>query len=75
MKAFKNPGTMRLDEPISWAELLGEPERPDELCFDGSAWASNSSGNGDDDEIGEIWTRDWPSVVIIEVDPSPRAVS
>ena len=74
MKAHRNRGTMRLDEPISWAELLGEQERPDELRFDGKAWSSSRSADGDEG-IGEIWTRDWPSAVIIEIDPSPKTLN
>ena len=74
MRAHRYIGTMRLSEPISWAELLGEPERPDELRFDGSAWSAGETER-DDEGIGEIWTRDWPSAVIIEIDPAPRALN
>jgi hypothetical protein len=66
-------GTMRLDEHISWAELLGERERPDELRYDGRSWVGADEG-GDDLPVGETWTRGWPTAVIIEVHPARRQV-
>lgn len=73
MRITKKLRTMRLDEHISWAELLGEPERPDELRYDGASWVSANEG-GDDQPVADTWNRGWPSAVIIEVYPARREV-
>lgn len=71
MMAATKHRTMRLDEHISWAELLGERERPDELRYDGRSWVE--AGEGTDQPVAETWTRGWPTAVIIEVLPPALA--
>jgi len=71
MRATRQLRKMTLTEHISWAELLGLDERPDELRFDGGSWvAANEAGEAGQEP--EEWKLDWPTAVIVEVQPPER---
>jgi len=64
----------RLTEHISWAELLGLRERPDELRFDGGSWVAAGEG-GADQPVAEVWETGWPTAIIVEVLPWASVLS
>ena len=68
MRVTRKLRTMTLQEHISWAELLGLNERPDELRYDGGAWVA--ADEADDEQEPDGWRLDWPTAVIVEVHPA-----
>ena len=69
MRATRKLRKMTLTEHISWAELLGLDERPDELRYDGRSWVATDEATADRTEP-EAWEIIWPRAVVVEVHPS-----
>ena len=72
MRVTRELKKISMREPITWTELLGMDERPDELRYEDGSWVVRGGAEPDEDD-GKVWQIAWPTAVVVEVDHRARA--